>query len=392
MEPQSTSTLAPNILIVDDTPANLKLLASMLKERGYKPRAVSSGERAIEAARLMPPDLILLDVAMPGMDGFEVCERLKADADLKDIPILFLSALTDTMVKVKAFRVGGDDYITKPFRLEEVEARVRTQLELHRQRKELRASYEQLRRLEVLRDNLTHMVVHDMRSLLMAITWPLELAINSEEKHVGYIQQALAATAKLNEMMLLLIDVSRLESGSMPVHKSECELNQLAQAVIDGLVPMAANCQLTLSSTKAVRVECDTALVRRILENLVNNALKFTPSGGVVEVSLACANGAARITVRDSGCGVPPEYFEKVFEKFGQVQGEAQQLGTGLGLAFCKLAVTAHGGTIGVESELGQGSTFWFTLPNARSCEMSRLTLPGGATSPDVSEECSPAC
>lgn len=192
-------------------------------------------------------------------------------------------------------------------------------------------------------------------------------------------------------MMLLLIDVSRLESGSMPVHKSECELNQLAQTVFDSLTPMAANRRLTLSATKTVRVECDTDIVRRILENLVNNALKFTPSGGVVEVSLACSIGAALITVRDSGCGVPPEYREKIFEKFGQVQGEAQQLGTGLGLAFCKLAVTAHGGTIGVKSELGQGSTFWFTLPNARSVEMSRLTLPRGATSTDCSEECSPA-
>ena len=147
MEHQVSSAPAPNILIVDDTPANLQLLASMLKERGYKPRTVSSGMRALEAARLMLPDLVLLDVNMPVMDGFEVCERLKADPDLKDIPILFISALTDTMVKVRAFRVGGDDYITKPFQFEEVEARVRTQLELHRQRRELQTSYEQLNQM-----------------------------------------------------------------------------------------------------------------------------------------------------------------------------------------------------------------------------------------------------
>jgi signal transduction histidine kinase len=336
----------------------------MLKERGYMPRTVSSGERALEAARLIPPDLILLDVSMPVMDGFEVCERMKADPDLKEIPILFISALTDTMVKVKAFRVGGDDYITKPFRFEEVEARVRTQLELRRQRRELQTSYEQLRKLEGLRDNLTHMVVHDMRSLVMAIVLPLELAVSSEENRVSYIEKAQKATSRLSEMMLLMIDVSRLESGRMPVRTRTCELGEIARSVLDDLTPIAGNRQLTLSAKEPVNAACDADLVRRILENLVNNAFKFTPSGGIVEVAVACINGSARVTVRDNGCGISPENHDKIFEKFEQVQGERQQLGTGLGLAFCKLAVTAQGGAIGVESELGQGCTFWFTVPN----------------------------
>jgi two-component system, sensor histidine kinase and response regulator len=230
MEPQCAPT--PNILIVDDTPANLKLLASMLTERGYKSRTVSSGERALEAARLMIPDLVLLDVAMPDMDGFEVCEQMKADPNLKDVPILFISALTDTMVKVKAFRAGGDDYITKPLRFEEVEARVRTQLELRRQGRELQANLEQLRRLELMRDNVTHMVVHDMRPLLMAITMPLALAIDAEDKRVSYIEQAQVAAFKLNEMLLLILDQSRMESGRMAVRNSECELNQIAPTVL----------------------------------------------------------------------------------------------------------------------------------------------------------------
>jgi signal transduction histidine kinase len=381
MESQPPGATAPNVLIVDDTPANLQLLASMLKERGYHPRTVSSGERALEAARLMLPDLILLDVVMPCMDGFEVCERLKADPLLKDIPILFISALTDTTVKVKAFRVGGDDYITKPFRFEEVEARVRTQLELRRQRRELQTSYEQLRRLEVLRDNLTHMVVHDMRSLLMAITAPLEMALDSEVNRVRYIERAREAAARLNEMMLLMIDVSRLESCRMPVHKAACDLNQIARSAIDSFVLMARNRKLTLSATGPIGADCDGALVRRILDNLINNALKFTPSDGVVEVSLTKSNGEARVAVRDSGCGIPPEYHANIFEKFSQVQGVAELRGTGLGLAFCKLAVAAHGGAIGVESELGQGSIFWFTLPNEIAGELPDHGLCAGAAS-----------
>lgn len=390
MQTRAHSEPVPNILIVDDTPANLQLLAGMLKDRGYKPRTVSSGERALEAARLMRPDLILLDVNMPIMDGFEVCERLKADPDLKDIPILFISALTDTNVKVKAFRVGGDDYITKPFQFEEVEARVRTQLELHRQRRELQTSYEQLRHLEALRDNLTHMVVHDMRSLLMAITAPLELAIDSEEKRVTYIEQAQRATTRLNEMMLLMIDVSRLESGKMPIRKFECNLNQIAQAVIDDLLPVVRNRRLTFSAKEQISMECDADLLRRILENLVNNAIKFTSSVGGVEVSLSRSNGAARFTVRDDGRGIPPEYHQRIFEKFDQVRGEGRQLGTGLGLAFCKLAVTAHGGAIGVESELGMGSTFWFALPIGQKDVWSGQSLCEGATPSDLSASSPP--
>jgi signal transduction histidine kinase len=390
MQTQTLGTTVPNILIVDDTPANLLLLASMLKERGYQPRTVSSGERALEAARLLRPDLILLDVNMPGMDGFEVCRRLKADPALKDIPILFISALTDTTVKVKAFRVGGDDYITKPFQFEEVEARVRTQLQLHRQRQELQSSYEQLHRLEILRDSLTHMVVHDMRSLLMSITVPLELAINSEEKRVGYIQKAQEATSKLNEMMALMIDVSRLESGRMPVHICECGLNQIAQAVIESVRLTAGNRQLTLCATEPISVECDADLLRRILENLLNNAIKFTPAEGVIEVSLSALNGVARVAVRDDGCGIPPEHHQEIFEKFGQVQGEGQHLGTGLGLAFCKFAVTAHAGSIGVVSEPSHGSTFWFTLPNATTAELPGQALFSGANS--IGSEASSSC
>jgi DNA-binding response OmpR family regulator len=213
MEPPDTNTTAASILIVDDTPANLKLLSGMLKERGYSPRTVSSGERALEAAQLMLPDLILLDVAMPVMDGFEVCTQLKADPDLKNIPIIFISALTDATVKVKAFTVGGDDYITKPFRFEEVEARVRTQLELRRQHRELLANNERLRRSESTRDYIAHMVIRDMHSHLMNVMQPLTLAINSEEGRIGHMEEAQRAASKLNELMLVFVDATHVESN-----------------------------------------------------------------------------------------------------------------------------------------------------------------------------------
>jgi DNA-binding response OmpR family regulator len=171
--------------------------------------------RAIEAARLTLPDLILLDIAMPVMDGFEVCERLKADPELKDIPILFISAFTDTKVKVKAFTVGGDDYITKPFQFEEVEARVRTQLELRQQRRELQSSNERLRSAEITRNYLAHSVMNDLYSRLKDVTRPLALAIDSEEKRVSHMEEAQTAASELQKMMQVFIDATRVEPQKM---------------------------------------------------------------------------------------------------------------------------------------------------------------------------------
>src|SRR5450759_2300333 len=162
---------APNILIVDDTPGNVLLLVRMLTERGYKASTALSGKLALQAARTEPPDLILLDIAMPEMNGYEVCEQLKADAALKEIPVIFISALNETIDKVKAFRVGGVDYVTKPFQFEEVYARVQTHL--------------QLRRLEKLHEDLTHMVVHDLSSPLLNIFHLLDLLDLDEARNLA---------------------------------------------------------------------------------------------------------------------------------------------------------------------------------------------------------------
>ena len=178
MEQRLSREDVPNVIVVDDTPANLQLLTGMLKERGYKVRPVPSGKLALQAAKNDPPDLILLDIMMPEMDGYEVCERLKADEKLREIPVIFISALNETMDKVRAFGVGGVDYVTKPFQFEEVDARVRTHLELQRQRRKLKENYEQLRRLEELRDNLVHMIVHDLRNPLTGISGFLDLALD----------------------------------------------------------------------------------------------------------------------------------------------------------------------------------------------------------------------
>lgn len=359
----------PNILVVDDTPANLQLLVGMLKERGLKVRPVPSGEMALRAVQASRPDLILLDITMPGMDGYEVIARLKADESTRDIPVLFISALNETSDKVRSFQAGGVDYITKPFQLEEVEARVRTHLELRRQRAELKRSYEQLRELERLRDDLTQMIVHDMRSPLVGLQLSMEvLALSDyarEESNAGMLRNANQAIAVLIQMVNQVLDVSRIESGQVKVNRRSCDLAAIVREVIDSTRVLAGRKSVSTDASEPVTAELDADLIKRVLENLVGNALKFTPSTGTVRVTVAPDADVAvvRVEVIDNGPGIAPEDHQRIFEKFGQLEGREKFRGSGLGLTFSKLAVEAHGGAIGVISAPGTGSTFWFTIP-----------------------------
>jgi two-component system, sensor histidine kinase and response regulator len=371
MEQRTSREDVPNVIVVDDTPANLQLLTGMLKERGYKVRPVPSGKLALQAAKNDPPDLILLDIMMPEMDGYEVCERLKADEKLREIPVIFISALNETMDKVRAFGVGGVDYVTKPFQFEEVAARVSTHLELQRQRRKLKENYERLRRLEELRDNLVHMIVHDLRSPLTGISGFLDLALVLEketltEDGLEYLQTAKRSTTAVIDMVSAVLDVSKMEAGEMKLHLAECDLVRMVVDLMSGMQSLKEGREMVLDAPPApVTVVADGDLILRVIQNLLGNALKFTPSGGRIRLSIEPDEDRVCVRVQDNGPGIPPEYQVRIFEKFGQVEARAnrQKYSTGLGLTFCKLAVEAHGGSIGVKSEVDKGSTFWFVLP-----------------------------
>ena len=362
-----------NVLVVDDTSANLRLLSGMLKDEGYVVRPVPSGKLALRAAESSPPDLILLDINMPEMDGYQVCQRLKADDGLRDIPVIFISALSETMDKVKAFSVGGVDYITKPFQFEEVQARVQTHLALRQKERQLQESYDELRRLEEVRDSLVHMIVHDLRSPLTGMYGYLELfqmleAENLTENGTKYLQQIADSTDTLIEMVSSLLDVNKMESGEMQLNPESCDLRVLVGEVLEKLGGLKGGRELSLEPLDSpATLVCDPELVRRTVQNLVGNSLKFTPADGSVRVRVEPTGGKVRVSVIDTGPGIPPEYQAKIFEKFGQVElrEQRQKHSTGLGLAFCKLAVETHGGEIGVDSEVGKGSTFWFELPTS---------------------------
>ena len=367
-----------NILIVDDTPANLHVLTSMLSSAGYRPRPTPSGAMALRAAESELPDLVLLDIRMPGMDGYEVCRRLKSDARLREVPVIFLSALADSADKLEAFRAGGVDYITKPFQVEEVQARVETHLRigalqraLEGSNRDLAEANDGLRVLEALRDDFVHMLVHDMRTPLTVVGGCLDLlettepGLSAEAKAV--LHDAKGSVIALIGMVSSVLDVSRMQAGKLPLTREPCAPGDLVRQVFRQLGLLAGRRKLTVAVAEpAPVVSADRDLVVRVLQNLIGNAIKFTHRDkGEIAVAVDGGPSSVRVAVKDNGIGIPAEQLEKVFEKFVQVDGSAEKRksSSGLGLTFCKLAVEMHGGRIGVESTLQVGSTFWFELP-----------------------------
>ncbi len=349
--------------------ANLDIIVAALGN-DYSVCVETDGFAVLITAKACLPDLILLDVMMPGMDGFEVCRCLKDDPATRDIPVIFLTAQADTTDKAKGFSVGGVDYITKPFQREDVHARVAVHLELHRRKVELQQSYDKLRELETLRDSLVHMIVHDMRAPLSVVIGYLELAM-TEKLSTGaadWLGRALTGSQTLLAMVSTLLDISKMEAEQMTLNVSAVDMKELAIETMRMVEPLKVQRRLTLASPGAMEAfHGDADLIRRVLQNLVGNALKFThKERGVIAVRIeATAENRVRVAVTDNGPGIPPEYREKVFDKFcqGEARKQGQAYSTGLGLTFCKLAVEAHGGRIGLDSEVGDGSTFWFELP-----------------------------
>ncbi len=366
------------IMVIDDTPANLKLLEGMLKNRGYRVRPFPRGRLGLAAAVSDPPDLILLDIMMPEMDGYSVCAQLKEDELTRDIPVIFLSALNEESDKVQAFRSGGVDYVSKPIQFEELVARVETHLslkrlqdELRNRNRELQSSIEKTQELEKLRDNLVHMMVHDMRSPVMAMRGNMELFRMEVEDSVPsdnleMLDSAIGSADALADMISAMLDVSRLEEGKMPLETGSCNLMELSAEAMSQLNGLTKGRILHFEPSEVpVTVAADPNLTRRVIGNLLGNALKFTPKGGRIDLRVEDREGRATVLVQDTGPGIPREFHQTIFDKFGQAESRSENIkhSTGLGLTFCKLAIEAMGGSIGLDSEPGQGSTFWFQLP-----------------------------
>ena len=379
-----------DILIVDDTIPNLELLSKLLTDNGYKVRAVPSGTMALTAAQAAPPDLVLLDVAMPGLDGYEVCARLKSDDRTRNIPILFISALDEDMDKVKAFEVGGVDYITKPFRAAEIVARIETHLNLQRLQDrlsqtnaQLLAANEQLMqaRDEALRANRAKSIFlanmsHELRTPLNAILGYTEL-LQEDIKSAG-LDQYLSDLNRIHHsgkyLLTLvndLLDLSKIEAGKTVVRITPFDVQEMLMSVVSAERPTIEknnNRFTTDIDPELSAMVGDETRVKQILFNLLSNAAKFTLDG---EVSFSARQmGTARrpeieFRVADTGIGMSLEQLARLFDPFVQADESIGSTygGTGLGLALTKQLCELMGGRIQVSSELHVGSIFVVKLP-----------------------------
>lgn len=359
------------VLVVDDMPANCELIRALLEPRGYVVDEAASGPEALRRIAASPPDVVLLDVSMPGMDGLEVCRRLKGDPKTAALPVIMVTGNVDRPDRLAGIEAGANDYLNKPIDAQDLVLRVRNAVFAKRLHDQLKESYQRLLELEHLRDSLTHMIVHDLRSPLSAVMMSMDLLKLTAADHlqpgdVESLEICRSSAGTMSVMVTSLLDVSRLEAGELPLNKTATLLAPVVRAAIEPLKGLAVGNHVTLAGPDGEgTATCDGEIIRRVLGNLVGNALKFTPEGGAVRVAVLNEGVFIRVVVHDDGPGIAPEHHTKIFAKFGQVQDRRAKLGTGLGLAFCKLAVEAHGGRIGVESEVGRGSTFWFTLPAA---------------------------
>lgn len=357
---------AGRVLVVDDEYRNRELLRAALEPFNYEVVIAAGGEEALALVASSRPDVVLLDVAMPGMDGLEVCRRIRADAHGAGLPVIMVTAHVERDERLAGIAAGANDYLTKPVDLEDLTLRVRNAVAVKRLADAVAENLAKLQELERLRDALTHMVVHDLRSPLAAIMLSLDsLAMAPRETdRVKLLGMAQTSLRTMESMITGLLDVSRLEAGELVPQREECDAVTVAGQVVEVCRAGHPDRQIAIEATgEPPVIKADRELLRRILTNLVGNALKFTRAGGMVTVTLSREGDGLRVGVADDGPGIEAKDHAKIFEKFGQVQGPHARMGTGLGLTFCRLAVEAHGGRIGVTSAIGQGSTFWFVLP-----------------------------
>lgn len=370
-----------DILIVDDNADNLDLLGTVLRQQKYRVRAVPTGTMALEAARRNPPELVMLDVNMPGMDGYDTCAAFKADERLAGIPVIFISALDDPLDKVKAFRVGGRDYVTKPFSEAEVLVRVEHQVNLARLQRELEIQNEnlfdanlKLKEVNTLKTNFTAMLVHDLRSPLTFLGLTIENLRNGVANKEELLAKSEEAFRRICTLLDEMLEIYRSESGHLPMAYSDIDPTHWLTSLMSPYQMRAAKAGLEfqvvvpsgLPVLKGDRPKLDRALV-----NLVDNAFKFTPKGGAVKVEAAIDHGAGveaglrflRISVIDTGRGIPAEDLPYIFDPFRQSQRSAAHGGVGLGLAIVQRLVAAHKGQIRAQSQQGFGSSFVILLP-----------------------------
>ena len=354
-----------HILIVDDTLGNLQLTGKILKEHGYQISLAQDGFTALKQMEQHEPQLILLDIMMPDMDGLEVCRRIKANERWVDIPVIFLTAKTQTEDLVEGFNSGGVDYITKPFNREELLVRVNNHLELADARKKII-------QLNKNRDKLYSIIAHDLRSPFNAITQTFEALTDGvlecgSEVYFEIVETLLSRVSETRNLLDNLLNWTRSNTGKIEIAPNKLHIAILIDDVISLHSALAQKKQITVKNHIPIerQVLCDEITIHTVFRNLLANAIKFTPEHGEIHFESEWNTQTAHIKVRDTGLGMEKQVIEKILntEEAHTSQGTQNEMGTGLGLQLVKDFVSINNGKLLIDSQLGVGTTFTMELP-----------------------------
>ena len=360
------------ILIVDDVVSNVLLLKILLTNEKFQVCTASNGNMCIEMAKSERPDLILLDVMMPDLNGFDTAVILKKDPETQEIPIIFLTALNNPSDLVKGFQVGANDFLTKPFNKEELVMRVMHQIQLVAAKRIIIRQNEELRRTISNRDKMYSVIAHDLRSPMASIRMVLNLAVNVVSKEVvgdeifGLLDKANRESEETHDLLDNLLKWTKSQTGRLSVVYQELDLDDIVPGVVDIFRMIAEMKKIDLKYIPAdekLIVHADNDMIKTIIRNFLSNAVKFTPEGKAVEVFYKREGDFARISVRDHGVGIAPERVDTIFRTGETTYGTGGEEGSGLGLQLCQDFARKNGGDAHVESTLGEGSTFSFTIP-----------------------------
>ena len=341
------------ILAVDDIPDNLLLIQLALEQEGHRVVLAHNGETALQQIKQTPPSLILLDVMMPGMDGYEVTKRIRQDRSIPFIPILLITAREESSV-VEGLDAGADEFVRKPFQIDELQARVRSMLRL-------KQTIDQ-------RETFVSCLTHDLRTPLVAANRMLDLidreafgCVSTEQQEA--IKNIVSSNENMLEMLNTLLETHQYELGQKILSFIEIDIEQLIKEIVTELKPLATEKGISLelkTVSEVFRVKGDRLELRRVITNLIANAIKFTDTGSVT-VSVTQNNSKVLIAVKDTGIGISPQDQKTIFDRYHQ--GNHRRSGKGLGLYLCQQIINAHRGKITVQSQVGKGTTFTIYLP-----------------------------
>jgi two-component system, sensor histidine kinase and response regulator len=349
--------MVPQLLIVDDQRENFQVIEVLLSREPYELAYVSSGQAALEYLKQNDPDLILMDIMMPEMNGFELCDRIKRHLDWQHIPIIAITALSSREDLERCLAAGADDFIAKPVDRIELRARISAMLRIRQQ-------YERLHHLVDLQDDLAHMMVHDLRSPLTSIAMSTSVLdrVVQEPLAQKQVQRILASINRLQCMIDSVLMLGKLKSDRMALRLQNLNVAEMLQEAIDDFQLFARQRSIVLNlelPEQSVPVLADHLLIRRVIDNLISNAIKFSNPDNAVIVRVSYPQQSRlRIEVIDQGPGVNPQLQERLFQKFEIDSLITCVKQTGLGLAFCKMATEAHSGQIYVEPNQPRGSIF----------------------------------